>query len=124
MLQGGGNWLNTGFGGYWFTIVLFQMWSIYLGLSIASQLIKHDITIPILVVLSIVCVGIVAVKPAETWLWNFLCWENFTKYLQFFTLGIVCSKYRDRFFDILSRNWFITFVTIGWIACMMLWYNP
>lgn len=99
------------------------MYVIYLALSILSKRLGHDISIPVLILLSILGIGILAVNRGDSWLWNLLCWENLTKYMQFFTLGIICSKYRERFFSLLSRNKFITFMTVGWIVCMLLWYN-
>ena len=122
-VTGGGISFNQGFGGYWFTIVLFQMYLCYLTLSIISRIFDIDVVIPGLIVLSVVCVGIIAFCRGESWLWNFLCWENFTKYIQFFTLGIICSKYRLKFFKYLSNNICITIVIVGWVICMLLWYH-
>ena len=123
LVRGGGISLCYGFGGYWFTIVLFQMYLCYLLLSILSKLLKLEIVIPALIILSVVCVGIIAFYRGDSWLWTFLCWENLTKYIQFFTLGIICSKYRESFFKLLSNNRFITIVTVGWVVCMLLWYD-
>ena len=120
---GGGISFHQGFREYWFTIVLFQMYACYLVLSIVSRIMKVNIVIPGLIILSALCVGIIAFRRGDSYLWTFLCWENFTKYMQFFTLGVICSGYKERFFRLLSNNAFITIVTLGWIVCMMLWYS-
>lgn len=120
----GGVNLTGGFGGYWFTIVLFQMYLCYLVLSIVSRLIHIDIVIPALIGLSLLGILALVIYTRDSWLWEFLCWENLTKYLQFFTLGIITSKYRNQFFKLLENNKFITSVIVGWIICMILWYNP
>ena len=99
------------------------MYLCYLLFSVLSKVLRREIAIPALVVLSVACLGIIAFCRGDSWLWNFLCWENFTKYIQFFTLGIICSKYRENFFKLLSNDIFITVVTIGWCACMFLWYD-
>lgn len=120
---GGGNWLVSGFGGYWFTIVLFQMYILYLTLSLLSRLIKCNFTIPAMILASIAGLAILVLWRNESWAWNFFCWENLTKYFQFFTLGIICSKYRHRFFSLLSRKWFSTLTVCGWIVCMLIYYS-
>lgn len=119
----GGISLRHGFGGYWFTIVLFQMYVIYLTLSVLSRVLRFNIVIPVMLLLSAMFVGIIAFNRGSSWIWEFLCWENLTKYFQFFTVGIVCSKYRDKFFKLLCNNTFITVMIIGWVISMLLWYN-
>lgn len=111
-----------GFGGYWFTIVLFQMYIIYLALSLFSRLINKNIVIPALIIISVAFVGILAVYSRESRLWHFLTWENLTKYMQFFTLGIICSKYRERFWKILENRAFTTLMISGWIICLIIIY--
>lgn len=112
-----------GFGGYWFTIVLFQMYIIYLCLSIISRLIKLNITFISLVIISIMCLGVLIFHKSDNLVWNILSWNNFTKYFQFFALGIICSRFRIRFFDILQNPIFKTVMIIGWIISIVLCFN-
>lgn len=88
-----------------------------------SRLIRIDIVIPALIVLSLLGIFALVIYTRDSWLWEFLCWENLTKYLQFFTLGIITSKYHNQFFKLLENNTFITIMIVGWIICMILWYN-
>lgn len=120
----GGVDLSDGFGGYWFTIVLFQMYILYLILSVISRLIHADVVIPSLIVISAAFVAILVASERDTWIWNFLCWENLTKYMQFFTLGLICSKYKNKFYGFLENNIAVTLMVVGWVVCMILWYNP
>ena len=119
----GGVNFSHGFGGYWFTIVLFQMYIVYLTLSLLSRLIHHNIVIPSLIVISLAGIAILTLYSRDSRIWNFLCWENLSKYFQFFTLGIISSKYRQKLFTILSNSVFTTAMILGWIVCMLLWYN-
>ena len=123
MLELGGVNFEHGFGGYWFTIVLFQMYICYLLLSLISRLLKRNITVPAMILLSVMGIGILVIYSRDSKIWEFLCWENLCKYFQFFALGIICSKYKERTFKLLANNKFTAFVIIGWIVCMMLWYN-
>ncbi len=115
--------IERGFVGVWFTIVLFQMYIIYLALSLFSRLIRRNIVIPCMLIISAAFLCILVFKRGDGWAWNYFVWENLTKYMQFFTVGIICSKYRDRFFALLSKNVFITIAVVGWVVCMVLWYN-
>lgn len=119
-----GGSLKYGFGGYWFTIVLFQMYLIYLILSVLCKLFKTHSTIPILLIFSLSGIIILAFfNREEGGLWQFFCLENLFKYFQFFTFGIICSKYRSKFFSLITNRFIITVSIVGWIFCMLLWYN-
>lgn len=124
MLHRGGVDFGHGFGGYWFTIVLFQIWLAYLLFSLLSRLVKKDLALPLMVVVSGVSLYAVAFDKGESWLWEFLCWENLTKYFQFFTLGLILSKYREYLWTLLQNNIVVITSICGWIVCMMLWYSP
>lgn len=119
----GGVNFEYGFGGYWFTIVLFQMYLIYLLLSLISRSIRHNIVIPGLIIFSLLGIACLTLSSRDAWVWEFFCWENLTKYLQFFTLGLICSKFRTELFIILEKDLFRLIVVMGWIICMILWYN-
>jgi len=122
VISGGVN-LEHGFGGYWFTIVLFQMYICYLCFSLISRILRLNIVIPCLIVLSVIGIAALVVYSRDSHLWEFLCWENLCKYMQFFTLGIISARYRNKAFKLFGNNKFVVCVTIGWIVCMMLWYN-
>lgn len=115
--------LTHGFGGYWFTIVLFQMYLIYLLCSLGSRFLHKDIVVPALVVVSILFMGLNSKWHLDTWLWDFLCWTNLTLYMQFFTIGIICAKYRERFFEILRSNLFVSTMIICWVLLLILVNN-
>lgn len=121
--MGGNINFSHGFGGYWFTIVLFQMYLIYLSLSLFSRCISKNIVIKSLILISVIFIGILLVYDRSAHIWEILCWENLTKYTQFFTVGIICSKYRNRFFELIDKNYFRTIMICGWIISMLIWYN-
>jgi len=100
------------------------MYIIYLSLSLISRIIHKEIEIPCLLLISVFGIIILVCYSRDTWIWKYLCWENLAKYMQFFTLGIIFSKYRERLFRMLNYNHFVTIMVVGWIICMLLWYNP
>lgn len=120
---------SLGFGGYWFTIVLFQMYIVYLVCSMVSRVLCHDIVIPLLVIAAIISTLILGFHVGrDLWLWDFLNWKNLMKYFQFFAAGIICAKYKNAFFKLLNNNIFILISVLGWIALVILqytdWYRP
>ncbi|MDE6234529.1 MAG: acyltransferase [Muribaculaceae bacterium] len=114
---------HNGFGGYWFTIVLFQMYVLYLIFVGLSRVINREVTLLLLILTSVLFLGILILDRGTSRIWNILCWENLTKYMQFFTAGIIVSKYRDIFFRIIDRNWLITTVIIGYTIGMLAYYS-
>lgn len=122
-VTGVGNWLKDGFGGYWFTIVLFQMYMLYMLLSCLSKYTKRDFVIPVMILLSVIGIGIIAAGGFKSPLYDFLSWEELCKYLQFFSLGLICSKFRTKFFNSLNNNRIITAITIGFIISFLLCYD-
>lgn len=119
----GGVNIEHGFGGYWFTIVLFQMYLLYLILPLLSRAIRLNIVIPSLLILSIVGIVCLVVYSRDSWIWNFLCWENLCKYFQFFTFGIICAKFKDKVFSLLANKTFVSLVTIGWLLSLLIYYS-
>lgn len=95
-----------GFGGYWFTIVLFEMFFIYYSTSLICKYTYPQLCDSILIILSIVGIIIIAFFKQNGWLWEILCLENLTKYFQFFTLGILCKKYSNHFFRLINNHTF------------------
>lgn len=96
--------LNYGFGGYWFTFVLFEMFCIYFLASLISKYIKHWIVDILLAICSILGILWLITSDREGSLNNLLCIENLTKYMQFFTFGILCKKYNKQFLALIDNE--------------------
>lgn len=121
--QGIFTWLHTGFQGYWFTITLFQMFLIFLALSLLSRLCctERMLDIGLLLVSSIyfLSFGVTAIR--EFWdspLGGILCEYEVTRYFQFFALGIFCRKYWNQFARLLTKDWFKTFFIVIFVMCL------
>lgn len=115
--------IGNGFGAYWFTIVLFQMYMTYLLLSLLSCYLNRNVAIPLMIVLSVVFCGIIFVNKLDFRLARIFSWLNLAEYMQFFTLGLLCNKYRDVFLKVLGGRVWITIFIMGWIACMLIMYS-
>lgn len=108
---------SQGFRGYWFTIVLFQMYVLYLGVSVIDKVLTVKISLIAMAVFSIIG----ALLPtSQNEVYVFLQWRNLLHFLQFFTLGLLCSKYKDRFFDLLNKDSVITMLIIGWLFLLLI----
>lgn len=104
---------SNGLGAYWFTIVLFQMYLVYLVLSIISRFVGRDISLTFMVIISILLCGSVFVYKYDTKIAWMFRWLNLAQYFQFFTLGLMCSKLKDKFTQLLSNNQVFTIVMGG-----------
>lgn len=111
--------LERGFQSYWFTIVLFQMYTIYMILSVIGKIVRKDLSIMAMVVLSISAVVVLIFFFHETRIAKIFGWYKLLYYFQFFTYGIICSKYREGFFDLLRSNKFKTIIII--LLLIFLW---
>ncbi len=123
----GGNalgWLTGGFDRFWFTIVLFQYFAIYLAFSLFAKWARKGWLMDAGMVAAS-CVSLLAfiIAPGKSTLWMVLCMENFCKYLQFYTLGILCRKYMGVFASVCSKDWFRTGSILGFIVLLLLYFH-
>lgn len=109
-----------GFGAYWFTIVLFQMYIIYLILSLISAIARRDMAMPVMVVISIVFCGSIFVYRYDFRLAEMLRWLNLAQYFQFFTLGLFCKKYWRPFISLISDIRVMTVLILGSVLSLLL----
>lgn len=115
--------LRGGFGAYWFTIVLFQMFVCYISLSLISKLFRHDLVLPVLIPIALLSCGLLFIDKLDYPIAKCLNWASLAQDLQFFTLGLICQKYRSRFFYLLENGFWVTLCICGYICCMMLTYS-
>lgn len=115
-------WIDNGFGWFWFTIVLFQMFLIYLAFSIIEKTIGNKMIVNIsLPVLSIV-LFIIHVKGTNVdfKLWNVLSWFNLCYYFQFYAFGIFAKKYNHIFLRIITSKYFKAIAIVSFIVLLLL----
>jgi len=106
---------RNGFGGYWFTFVLFEMFCVYYIASLISHYTTPVMVDIILVVASLLGIAWLSFASREGSLDAFLSMEKLAKYMQFFTFGILCRKHKTVFesflrSDLLKAGVIITFV--------------
>ena len=110
--------INTGFGGYWFTFVLFEMFVIYYISSFIGKYIHNKITDILLI---LVCFFLLWFVHSE---YNpqigFLNLDNLFNYLKFFTFGILCKKYHIVFLQLINNDYFRTVVIMSFILSFYL----
>lgn len=117
--------LQDGFSWFWFTIVLFQMYIIYMLLAFSEKLLKRNVLVtPGLLLLSILSF-IIFVKGVNitNQIWKVLSWYYLAEYFQFFAFGILARKYYLRFVQLLESNVFRTIVIISYIILLFAVYG-
>jgi fucose 4-O-acetylase-like acetyltransferase len=116
-------WIHHGFSGYWFTIVLFQMYVMYLIVTLLAKVFRrHWLVDTLMIAVSIVLLGVLIFFRGDSQLWEVLCYENLTKYFQFFTLGILVKKYFNRFAQIISNDKVKAVIILSYIGFLILYF--
>lgn len=117
--------LQEGFSWFWFTIVLFQMFVIYMMFASAEHITKkRNIVTPSLIFLSALFF-LIFVKSNEInfRVWRVLQWGYLAEYFQFFTFGILCRKYYPLLNKCLNSDSFRTTAILTYIISLMAVYG-
>ena len=111
-------------GGYWFTIVLFEMLSIYFVVALINSYIKREaLLIMSLIIISLLGILYIQFGKNNGVFHSLLSLNNCGKYFQFFTLGVICRKYNTQFLNLLDSNVFKTIIMVAFVSLFMLMYN-
>lgn len=110
-----------GFGGYWFTVSLFQMYLLYLAVALTAAT-RGIVMMTIVSAAVAACIIIFRWKftsPAEEYLFT----GNTLAYLPYFCLGLLAHAFRGKFVRLLGSQWFITAAIVLFVLCLMLVYD-
>lgn len=117
-------WIYKGFQGYWFTIVLFQMFTLYAISNLISKLVHKNITLWLMAFISLITVGIFSSHVLEGQQWcKYLDSVKFCRYFQWFTVGLFARYYEEKFNTLISNNAFKTIFIIGFILLLCITLN-
>lgn len=105
---------------YWFTIALFQMYLIYVVVSLACRRFGAGTTIIVLAAVACLLLPGKTMLPVNTFVIT-LDWHKTFYYLQFFVLGVAAAQYRRQFYALLASNAFATTVIICAVAFLLIW---
>ena len=98
-------------GGYWFTLVLFEMFILYYTISLISNIcFGEKIYFILMTFMSIFGVVYLAIGKRNFEIYHIMCFENLFKYFQFFFLGTLFRMYFGNIIKLLQANWFRTFI--------------
>lgn len=117
-------WLEKGFQGYWFTIVLFQMFLLHTMSNIISLFTKRNISLAIMAVVAVIGFGLIArhIYP-ENRIWTVLSGSNLCYFIQWFVLGLAVRKYHSKFERMISRNGVKALLIVGFVGICCLLYT-
>jgi len=109
--------------GYWFTLVLFEMFLIYFSVSRICNFFKKDFSVAILLIIVIGFINARVVLSQYTFYRTAAIGELIT-YFSFFVFGIICRKYQQSFERLISKNGIIAFLIVYTTAYFYVMYNP
>jgi len=110
-----------GFGGYWFTVSLFQMFLVYL----VSCFVFRCKSVVAVLILSVVLFSLqfaFRIVP-DTPVCNYLFVSNTVTYLPAFALGLAARAFRPQFVRLIADKWFITISIVLFVVASMLIYD-
>ena len=127
-LQGCGNPLNIltmGFGGYWFTITLFECFFIYYLTALVLP--NNKLQDAVLIGLAILGIGFLSVVGEYGP--KLLDLNRLTKYFQFFAMGVLAMKYRTSYEKLMHNEPLKAVALIGFFALLFtvnnaIWPRP
>ncbi|MDE6108679.1 MAG: acyltransferase family protein, partial [Muribaculaceae bacterium] len=106
---------------YWFTVALFQMYLIYVVVSLLCRRLNREGLV--MIVMAAIALEFFV---GRTWLLpiqmvKVLEWYKVANYLQFFVLGLAAARYRRQFVALLESHAFCTGVIIALAGVLVLW---
>ncbi len=116
---------TKGFGGYWFTFVLLEMFVVYYLLSLLSRALHFKALMPIgLIVLSVASTTTVMIHPYDhSNLWNFLSIGHFLRYLPYFSIGVLSQKHNRGFLNLVSNGAAKTVIAAGYLVSLLIVFS-
>lgn len=108
---------EKGFGFFWFTIALFQMWAIYVALSLISRKTrKNFIDIPLAVL--IVCSVFFGMEQFGFIAWKMLSWHQVILNFQFFAVGLLARRHSATFEKVVDNDFFrAVMIVLFFVGC-------
>ena len=92
--------------GYWFTIVLLEMFVVYYSVRFicSKNLTLNKIHLFVLIFISFLFLVLYKICPLENKFANLCCLVSLFRYFQYFIIGMFASRYIKRFFKILDSG--------------------
>lgn len=108
--------------GYWFTIVLFYMFLLYYTIMLLTHKSKPCLSDALLITVAIIgaLVYTGGMKFYDLSKYPVFCLINLSRYFGFFVLGVLCMKYLDRFYKIISNEYVKAFLLLGFLCVFIL----
>ena len=102
-------------GGYWFTLVLFEMFLIYYALYAILRT-NNNWVLSISFFASIAIIFIISLPVKSTQWGEWLAIENLCNSYPFFVMGIICKIYEEKFFQLLDNKYLMAICYVLAIA--------
>lgn len=96
-------WIQKGFGSYWFTITLFEIFLTYYAAILISKALRRDLILPFMVSVALAGLVLMIWNPwSEQHWWNVVGGSNYCLYMQYFTMGMLFKRYKNAFVRVLT----------------------
>lgn len=108
--------IYTGFGRYWFTITLFECFLLYYSFILIFR--RELLRLLIIVIVALAGVGVLSIYPHLGL--GILDMNHFTKYFQFFVLGVLSMRYKELYEKVVRNESLKAIALISFFALLFL----
>lgn len=110
--------------GYWFTIVLLEMFLIYYAVRLICEKVNalKDLTLVVLLVIALALYTVNTINPLIDHVSNILSFTQTARYLVFFVLGMIASNYKETFFMMLDNGKAMLSILVAFLTLLII-YN-
>ena len=119
------NFITKGPQAYWFTIVLFQMFTAYLVLTLVGRRLRLSLLAEITLLAGgltyYILTQTITITIPRAGIW--LEWEKTLYYLPYFVSGLLARRYYEGCHQIVEKQWFRIIVIVLFIGLFTLRYN-
>lgn len=109
-------WTQDGFGYYWFTITLFEIFCIYYLCIVISKILKRNFILQAMIGCSLLGLAMMMAHIFEGMqFWTAMEGSNLCYFMQFFTLGLLFRKFEHKVLPLIRKDAIKTLLIIAYI---------
>lgn len=108
---------------YWFTEVLFEFFVVYFTVSLFCKKVSAKLFTPIIVTIALATIFILSFCFHPNAITGVLSLRAFCRYFQFFTIGLLCRKYNDKFLPIITGQTAKTILIIAFFSLFIFMWS-
>ena len=113
--------IQNGFGGYWFTITLFECFLLYYVVTMLVKYVRWRMVV--LICIALMGIGLLSIFGGDFGL-AVIDMNRLTKYFQYFVMGVLAMRHKELFEKTMRNEWLKAVAIISFFALLFVINNP